>query len=261
MTTDTTPFFVQIPNRGLIHIEGEERYEFLQNIITNDIEELKSKGSLYACLLTAHGKFLHDFFLMQGEDFILIDCEGGARAKDLFGRLMMFRLRAKVKISIEDDVPVYAVFGQSPAPGFHDPRSAALGWRTYNTKPDISDEKPFAFWDTIRIKNGIPDGSRDMIIEQSNLIECNIDQIGGVSFTKGCYVGQELTARLHNRGLSKKHLYTVQLPQDHPEENNTIEIDERYVGDLRSRQGNLALAVIKDAEIEKLGQTTIKLLD
>ena len=148
-------FYVSLPKRGLIHIEGPDRFEFLQALVTNDMDNLSAEQMVYACLLTPQGKFLHDFFCIWGKDFILLDCEGGERAQDLFHRLNMYRLRKDVQISVEEDNDVYAVFG---APiGLADPRDPEMGNRTFE-KPDGIEEKPFEEWDTHRIKLNIPDG-------------------------------------------------------------------------------------------------------
>lgn len=235
-------FFVKLPGRGLIHMEGEDRISFLQNLISNDMGLLQKQKSLYACLLTAQGKFLHDFFIQQGDGFLLIDCEGGARAQDLYQRLNLYRLRAKVKISVEEHNDVYAVFGQQT--GVPDPRHGAMGWRTFEKSQEI-EEKPFAEWDRHRIRLCVPDGSRDMAVEKSTLLECNIDRLNGICFKKGCYVGQELTARMHHRGLAKKHLYAIE-GGSLPAPGADIMIDGRLTGEMRSSCGDLGLALLRD---------------
>lgn len=224
------PFFVKLKNRGLIHLEGPDRHTFLQDLITNDIEKLSTDRPLYACLLTPQGKFLHDFFVMEGKNFTLLDCEGGERAQDLFNRLNMYRLRKDVQISVEETNDVYAVFG---APiGLPDPRDPEMGNRTFE-KPDLK-EKPFETWDKHRITLTIPDGSRDLIPEKSTMDEARMDQLSAIDYDKGCYVGQELTARMHYRGLGKKHLQTVQ----------TGELPEK--AELRSSCGDIGIALVKN---------------
>ena len=200
-------FFVKLKDRGLIHIKGEDRKSFLQGIITNDINKLTSNTPLYACLLNAQGKFLHDFFVIEGDDFILLDCEGEERTADLFRRLNMYRLRADVQISLEEHNDVYAIFGSNE--GLPDPRHTDMGNRSFE-KPDL-EEKPFEEWDKRRIELTIPDGSRDLIVEKSTMDEGSMDQLNAVDYDKGCYVGQELTARMHYRGLGKRKLQTVSL--------------------------------------------------
>ena len=223
------PFYVKLKNRGLIHIEGEDRKDFLQGLITNDINKLALNTPLYACLLNAQGKFLHDFFVIEGNGFILLDCEGGERAADLFKRLNMYRLRADVQISIEEHNDVYAIFGSNE--GLPDPRLQDMGNRSFE-KPDL-EEKSFEEWDKRRIALTIPDGSRDLIIEKSTMDEGNMDQLNAIDYDKGCYVGQELTARMHYRGLGKRKLQTVKL--DALPEN----------AELRSSYGDVGIALVK----------------
>lgn len=306
MTNERTPYFVTLPNRGLIHIEGKDRHDFLQGLITQDMNKLTSGAIVYGCLLTPQGKFLHDFFIHDGGDFILLDCEGGARAQDLYKRLNMYRLRSDVKISVEDNNTIYAILYPSPTSltptdeaslpsptgrgrgpcevwegeGLKDPRHADMGTRSFE-KPDNLDEKPFAEWDKHRIALTLPDGSRDMMIERSTLLECNLDKLNAIDFDKGCYMGQELTARMHYRGLSKKHLYTVHAapPLLNPPPGGGRKEEEQSAssgggelplpfttlengGDMRSSCGSIGLALLKDDEAESLkneeGQVILK---
>lgn len=237
------PFYVKLPNRGLVHIEGEDRVTFLQGLVSNDVAAAAPGKIIYACLLTPQGKFLHDFFIHAGDGFLLLDCEGGDRAKDLYERLLKFRLRSKVQLSVEETVPVYAVFGSDT--GISDPRHADLGNRSFE-KPDL-EERPFEDWDHLRISLAIPDGSRDMEIERSTLLECGIDKLNGIDWNKGCYMGQELTARTHYRGLVKKHLYTVKIDGKAPPPFT----DLPNGGSMRSSCGSLGLALMKDDDVKE----------
>lgn len=227
-----TPYFTRLENRGLLHIEGKDRYDFLQGLITNNVEKLKNGELLYACLLSPQGKFLFDFFLHAGQDFILLDCEGGERAQELFKKLNMYRLRADVQISVEENIPVYAIIGSSEY-GLKDPRHQDMGYRSFE-KPDGIEEKPFEAWDTHRIKLCVPDGSRDLIIDKSTMDEAHMDELNAIDYKKGCYVGQELTARMHYRGLGKKHLQTVNI-KDLPDK-----------AELRSTCGDIGIALIRN---------------
>jgi folate-binding protein YgfZ len=244
------PFYIPLPNRGLIHIEGEDRVEFLQGLISQDVEKLGASKILYGCLLTPQGRFLHDFFLHNGDGFILIDCEGGARAEDLYDRLNKYRLRSKVKISVEPFHPVYALFNSDE--GLPDPRHFKMGNRSFE-KPENMEAESFEEWDMPRIIIGVPDGSRDMIVERSTLLECNIDKVNGVDFDKGCYMGQELTARMHHRNLGKKHLRSVKFTKvSPPAPFSDIEVDGKVIGNMRSACRNIGLAIIQDTAIEEL---------
>ena len=227
-------FFIQLPSRGFIYIEGNERFDFLQKLITNDVDLLQTQASIYACLLTPQGKFLHDFFVSQGPESLILECEGGERAQDLYRRLTQYKLRADIRLSVEENNPVYICFGETPHPGYADTRHKGLGWRSLS-KPENLKEEPYELWDRLRINLEIADGSRDAVLERSTLEELNITKHNGVSFTKGCYIGQELTARVENRGLAKKHLKMVQIDQDNTPDH-----------DLRSSCYDIGLAVIRD---------------
>lgn len=244
MSDSSTPYCVKLPDRGLIHLEGADRHDFLQGLITNDIRKLEPGKALYACLLTPQGKYLHDFFIHEGDGFTLIDCEGGARAQDLFKRLTMYRLRSDVQLSLEEKHDVYAMFGTKT--GVADPRHPDMGYRTFE-KPDIA-EQQFEVWDKRRIELTIPDGSRDMEIERSTLLECNLDKVNAIDWDKGCYMGQELTARMHYRGLAKKHLFTVHGGEPLPAPGTELENG----GAMRSSSGSIGLALLKDEEADKL---------
>jgi len=210
-----TPFFVTLKNRGLVKISGPDRHTFLQGLITNNIDLLKTQPSLYACLLTSNGKFLHDFIIFERDDTLHLDCEGGDRTTDLATRLTTYKLRSNIAITAEPQTTVYTIFNHPTlqSSNYPDPRHVDLGHRTL-IKPNLP-KQPYEVWDTRRITLTIPDGSRDMKIEKSTMLECGIDHLNGVDFEKGCYVGQELTARMHYRGLAKKHLYTVPNENGH----------------------------------------------
>jgi folate-binding protein YgfZ len=239
-------YFISIPDRGLVKITGTECRAFLQGLISNNINLLDKQPSVYACLLTPQGKFLHDFFITEMNETIFLDCEGGARAQDLARRLSIYKLRTKVQIECIPENTIYAVLpphpsspsSRTPFPHsgkgavYPDPRHPDMGFRSF-TKPENAEEKPFEFYDRHRISLTIPDGSRDMIVEKSTLLECNIDRLNGISWDKGCYMGQELTARMHYRGLVKKRLTTVSLP--------SIETD------IRTTCGDIGLAMLKIA--------------
>ncbi len=229
---------IKLPNRSLVTISGADRRAFLQGLVSNDVNLLDTQGSVYACFLTPQGKFLHDFFIVEQDDTILLETEGGDRAEDLAKRLSVYKLRAKVEVGVEREVDVYAFLESrnlrisesrkssknSEIPGFRDsgilypdPRHEEMGYRVLRP-PRLAPlpgereaEGEFEEWDRLRISLAIPDGSRDMIPERATLLESNIDRLNGVCFKKGCYMGQELTARMHYRQLTKRHLYAVRL--------------------------------------------------
>jgi folate-binding protein YgfZ len=194
------------------------------------MDKLTPATPVYACLLTPQGKFLHDFFVIEGNEFTMLDCEGSERAQDLFKRLTMYRLRADVQISVDETSDVYAVFNAQI--GLPDPRHPDMGYRTFE-KPELT-EKPFEEWDKRRIALTIPDGSRDLIIGTSTMDEAHMDQLNAIDYDKGCYVGQELTARMHYRGLGKRHLQRVNI--------NALPDG----AELRSQCGDIGIALLRN---------------
>ncbi len=243
------PIYITLPSRGLIHVEGDDRINFLQGLISNDVTKLEEQRIQYACLLTPQGKFLHDFFLHWGDGFILIDCEGGARAQDLYNRLNKYRLRDKIKISVEQNNAVYAVFEQEI--GLPDPRHFKMGYRSFE-KPEEGLEEGLPSWDRERILLGIADGSRDMEVERSTMLECCLDKFNAIDWEKGCWMGQELTARMHHRNLGKKRLQTVEFDGTPPAPFSDIIINDKVIGNMRSSCDNIGLALIKNNAAEDL---------
>ena len=247
-----TPYFSTLKKRGQLKVSGDDRKSFLQGLISNDITLLEQQDCIYTCLLTPQGKFLYDFFITESGNALYLDCEGSERAQNLAKLLMMYKLRADIDIEIIERIPVYAVFYNTEY-GHKDPRHEEIGYRSFE-KPNLP-EKNFDHWDKHRISLTIPDGSRDMILQKSTLLECHIDKLNGLSWDKGCYVGQELTARMHYRGLAKKHLYTVtakDLELDElPSPGTTIEKGGITIGDMRSSCKNIGLALLKDEHKDK----------
>lgn len=246
-----------LQDRGLIQVEGPDRLAFLQGLISNDIHKTRPGHLLYACLLTPQGKFLHDFFIHDGGDVLLLDCEGGVRAQDLYTRLNKFRLRANVQLSVEDHHTVYAIIAAPPAAvqdgALPDPRHIDMGSRSFQ-KPDMP-EKDFNLWDKHRIRLGIPDGARDMLPEKSTMLECNLDKLNAIDWDKGCYMGQELTARMHYRGLAKRHLYPVSIDGGCPPPGTDLHAGDALIGTMRSSCGDIGLALLKDDALQTKNDT------
>lgn len=247
--------FYTTTQRGLVKISGPDRKKFLQNIITNDVNNLAGDNMVYACLLTPQGKYLHDFFITEKEETLHLDCEPKQRAEDLAKRLKLYALRAEIMISTVAETQIFLTIGQQQ--GHKDPRHVNIGYRSSNEPKDIQ-KADFDIWDTIRIKNNIPDGSRDMIPEKSTLLESRIDQLNGIAFDKGCYIGQELTARMHYRGLAKKHLHPISSQQlgvqTLPNSGEDVIIQNKKAGVMRSlnKDAQHGIALLKNEIIEKL---------
>tara|TARA_R110002096_G_scaffold432240_1_gene648696 strand:- start:118575 stop:119387 length:813 start_codon:yes stop_codon:yes gene_type:complete len=233
-------------NRAIITLSGPERKKLLQGIITANIDQLKNGHGLYGALLSPQGKFLHDFFLYENDETIYLDCERD-RLADLFRRLLMYRLRSNVEII--DQSENYSVVTSSEKIddhdlSFSDPRHPEMGYRAIvKNHTSTNDEKTYH---ARRIALGIPEGSNDFIVDKSTVLEGHFEQINGVDFEKGCYVGQEVTARMKYRGKIKKLMFPVTLSDTAPAFGSDI-IDEKgnKIGDLRSHCDKYAIALFR----------------
>jgi folate-binding protein YgfZ len=260
-----------LPNRGVLRLSGPDRVAFLQGLVSNDVTAVAPSRAVYACLLTAQGKFLHDFFLISDGESLLIECEADRR-DDLIRKLKIYKLRSKVEIvDLGDAFSVFAIFGDGaasilaggPDPGearpflngivYDDPRLPALGSRILLPKAGGGTAlaalgfSPVAFetYDRLRIVNAVPDGSRDMEVGKAILLESNIDLLGGISWDKGCYMGQELTARTHYRGLIKKRLVPMRIAGPTPALGELLIENAKDIGEMRSSAGDLGLALVR----------------
>ena len=268
----STALYVPLDDRGVVSVDGPEAGAFLQGLISNDIERVTEARSIYAALLTPQGKFLHDFFVLRQGDGYLLDCEG-PRIGDLGGRLVAYRLRADIELAdATEDFRVVALFGGEGADGsfdlapgeggaapceggtlMRDPRRAALGLRAVLPRgADLAFLEQAGFakghvadYERHRIAHGAPDGSRDMEVGRATLMECGFEALNGVDFEKGCYVGQELTARTKHRGLVRRQLAPVALDGPLPPNGTPIMAGEREVGEIRSGLDDAALAVLR----------------
>lgn len=276
----STPLYVPLDDRGIVSVDGPEAGPFLQGLISNDIERVSDARGVYAALLTPQGKFLHDFFVLRQGDGYLLDCEG-PRVGDLGGRLVAYRLRADVALAdATEDFRVVALFGGEGIDGefdlppgdgaaarceggtlMRDPRSAALGLRAILPRgADLAFLEQAGFarghaadYERHRIVHGAPDGSRDMEVGRATLMECGFEALNGVDFEKGCYVGQELTARTKHRGLVRRRLAPVTLEGPLPPSGTPIMAGEREVGEIRSGLDDAALAVLR---LERIAAAT-----
>jgi folate-binding protein YgfZ len=235
-----------LPHRAVLAIEGEDRTAFLQGLVSNDVTEAVPGRAVWAALLTPQGKWLADFFIFADGDRLLLDCERG-QAASVLQRLSRYRLRSKATLAAADDLCVYAAWDGTPAwPAISapDPRLPGAGWRLLSAEslPTTALE---ADWDSHRLALGLPDGSRDLETEKTVLLEAGFDELHGVSWSKGCYMGQELTARTKYRGLVKRRLLPVAVDGPLPIPGTPVLHDGAEVGTMRSGREQIGLAVLR----------------
>ncbi|MGB8621232.1 MAG: folate-binding protein [Paracoccaceae bacterium] len=193
----------QAPDRTIFEITGSARVDFLQNIVTNNLSDMAGR-LVYAALLTPQGKYLADFFLTARDDAILLDAKTEL-AEALARRLAMYKLRADVTIT-PSGLHVLRGLGEAPEGALADPRHPALGWRLYTDAPGAA---PRIDWDAIRVAHCIPETGIELIPEETFILEAGFDRLHGVDHRKGCYVGQEVTARMKHKTELRKGLVTV----------------------------------------------------
>jgi hypothetical protein len=267
--------FTLLDDRGILAVGGADRRSFLQGLVSNDVDKVGPARARYAALLTAQGKYLHDFMMVEEDEAILLDGEA-ARLADLKRRLSIYRLRAKASIEERPDLAVAAVIGGDalaaldlPAePGaarafasgvaFTDPRLPALGARCILPERSAGAalaaaglvETAFEDYDRLRLALGVADGSRDLVPDKSILLEAGFDELNGVDWSKGCYIGQELTARTKYRGLIKRRLVPVSIDGPVPAPGTIVYADGRDVGEMRSSRDRRGIALLR---IDALG--------
>lgn len=243
-----------LPHRGVLEVVGPDRAAFLQGLVSNDVTHIASGEAVWAALLTPQGKWLADFFVIDFGGAFLLDAERAA-VPGLVQRLTRFRLRSKVTLrDASADWHVHAVWGgDAGMEGLagRDPRLPEAGWRFLSPVP-IPGDATAEDYDRHRLALGLPDGSKDMDSEKSVLLEAGFDELHGVSWSKGCYMGQELTARTRYRGLVKRRLVPVEVEGPLPAR-GTIMTDANgaEAGEMRSGRDGLGLALVRIAALDR----------
>jgi folate-binding protein YgfZ len=270
-------FYATLPARGVLEIAGADRIAFLQGLVSNDVAKADPAHAVFAALLTAQGKYLHDFFILALGEALYLECEA-ARLADLKKRLSIYKLRAKVTLTeASERFIVAAAWGDGalaklglPATAgaakefsggiaYVDPRLAEMGARFLLSRGGENKIEALGFsradataYDRHRLALGVPDGSRDLVPEKSILLENGFEELNGVDFGKGCYMGQELTARTKYRALIRKRLVPVSVDGPLPAPGTIVMAGEQEAGELRSGADGMALALLK---IDTLGGT------
>jgi len=255
MTRVMTP----LPYRGVLEIQGEDKAIFLQGLISNDIRKVTPQQAIYATLLSPQGRFLYDFFISEKEGSYFLDGEKD-RLDSLLKKLSLYKLRASVSFTLRPDLNVYALWGENIATSlglteekgnakenlYMDPRLLDLGARSIGEvgNKDFQLVSPRDY-DLHRLVLGVPEGGRDLIPEKAILLECGLDELNAISWTKGCYIGQELTARTKHRGLVRKRLFPVQVEGSPPSEGAEISLNGERVGRMYTHVGATGLSLLR----------------
>ena len=256
----TVPYFYKNINSRFLSIEGEDSNQFLQNLITNDINKCTEDNILYSCLLSPQGKFLSDFFIFKKDERYFIETHSLFYEK-LLKKLNLYKLRSKVHINEVNELYSYSVFGdlkkdQDTFIFNIDPRNANIGIKLIHLKKnpeilnslnEINEEK----YHQILIQNIVPLSHYDLEENKSLLLENNFENLNSISWDKGCYVGQEITARMKYRALLKKKIYSLEIKDGSPIIGQQIKDDENEYGKIINIKNDSVLAMLKIELAEK----------
>lgn len=227
--------------RTLWALTGKDALTFLQGLVSNDLRPLETgPGIVWAALLSPQGKYLADFFVVRLPDGpILIDI-ASPLAADTLRRLTLYRLRADVQIQ-PASLTVSRGLGTPPEGALPDPRHPALGWRLYGT--DALPEAPVD-WDAIRVQHVIPESGVELVPDDTYILEAGFERLQGVDFRKGCYVGQEVTARMKHKTELRKGLVRVAVEGTAPV-GTEILAEGKSAGTLFTQSGGKAIAYLR----------------
>ncbi len=225
-------------SRRILRLTGSDTETFLQGLVTNDVGKLKD-GLVHAALLTPQGKYIADFFLCRTADGAVLLDVAESQADDLLKRLNMYRLRADVTIA-PTELSLQRGTGPAPDGALPDPRHPAMGWRHYSDAPAGDDGTD---WDAIRVAHCIPETGIELTPD-SYILESGFERLNGVDFRKGCYVGQEVTARMKHKTELRKGLCTVAIDGTAPV-GTPITADGKPAGTLFTQSGGRAIAYLR----------------
>ncbi len=247
-----------LKDRAIIGVSGPEARPFLQGLVTNDVMRTCPAAAVYAALLTPQGKIIYDFLISDAHGGVKVDCKR-EYATDLAARLERYRLRAKITIiSNVDDFAVVALplppaTNSTGVSAFPDPRLPELGYRAiiptasletwlHDQNIALGSEANYHEW---RLRLGVPDAATDIPPETFFPLDCNFEELHGVDFNKGCYVGQELTSRMKHRATARRRMLPVSASSNLPPAGTSIKIGASEVGEMRGSIGNKGMALIR----------------
>jgi len=260
--TETTlpPETVCAPAQGraVLRVTGEERLTFLQGQVTQDINRVTRDGIAYGAMLTPQGKLLADFLMINAGDAVLIDVADSI-ADGLLQRLMMFKLRAKVSI-MREDMAITRGLGTMPIGALPDPRHPSLGWRLYGST--LTQGAPID-WDALRIAARVPETGAELQPGESFILELDFERLNGVDFRKGCFVGQEVTARMHHKTELRRGLMRVAVSSPVPPGTTVTNDAGKVVGTVYTQSNGQGLALLRVDRLDgdlRAGEAQVKVL-
>ena len=266
----TTGKYTDLSDKAFFYVMGKERHEFIQGLITNDINKCNDDNAIYSAFLSPQGRFIADFFIISSGDSFLFEINKKIK-NELLNKFEIYKLRAQIEIketSAYKSLVIYEnknfdnlqLIGQCKKieEGFiyRDPRNNKMGIKGIIKEEKINDfvskynlsKETISDYDFKRINNGIPDSIIDLKINKSLLLENNFDKINAIDWNKGCYIGQEITARMKYRSLLKKTLYKIIILEGDVKKDDMIFLNDKNIGYITSINKNLGLAMLKISE-------------
>jgi tRNA-modifying protein YgfZ len=246
----TRPTFERqaLANRAVFSVEGDDAVDFLNTLVTADLAALDIEKAAYGALLTPQGKILYDFFALRTVEGFLIDCAFTQRL-EFMQKLGMYKLRAKVSVAPRDELEVGVMPDDDPLPlAYQDPRLAGMGYRMIAPKGTLPQGGGYDAW---RISQGMADSDADISVGKLFPHEANLDKVAGVSFTKGCYVGQEVVSRMEHRATARSRIVPVTYHGPAPPSGTVIASGEQSIGVALSSTGSEGLSLMRLDRLEE----------
>ncbi|MEY2393590.1 CAF17-like 4Fe-4S cluster assembly/insertion protein YgfZ [Wolbachia endosymbiont of Tettigetta isshikii] len=243
--------YIPLQSRGVIVLYGPDTRDLLQGIITNDINKLDSQKAIYSLLLSPQGKYLYDFFLIRYGKYILLECEN-VYLQQIIEKLDLLKTYLRVKIKDVSSLYKVGILFNTKSTEcnesqiiFQDPRHKSLGMRIIYKGEIKQSDGDFTQYEKVRIQNLVPDGARDMVQNSSFPLQYLIDKVNGISFNKGCYIGQEVVNRMSRQETFRRKLYLVEGNSALPNiSTKVINENNEEIGELRSSVDNIGLALL-----------------
>lgn len=264
------PMLLAVPltDRSVVAVTGAAGLDWLNDLLSNQLTRAGPDRLVWTALLTPQGKFMYEMLVWRPDaETLHLDVEADRRA-DLLKRLAMYRLRTPVElVDAADSYRGYALLGTPPQDPrvLTDPRRAELGARVW--LPAETAEATLTDWgaslaeraayDAVRVPLGVPDGTRDLVPDKTLLLEAGFDALDGVDFDKGCYVGQEVTARMHFRTVVRKRLVPFRVDGPRPAPDTPVVLGAREIGTVRSGTDDMVLATVRVDHLAKAGDTPV----